>query len=40
MPEVIINGPEGRIEARYHHGRGPTRGWRWCCTRIRSMAGP
>ena len=26
MPEVIINGPEGRIEARYHHGRGPTSG--------------
>ena len=24
MPEVIINGPEGRIEARYHHARGPT----------------
>ncbi len=24
MPDVIINGPEGRIEARYHHSRGPT----------------
>ena len=24
MPEVIINGPEGRIEARHHHARGPT----------------
>lgn len=24
MPEVIINGPEGRIEARYHHARGGT----------------
>jgi uncharacterized protein len=23
MPDVIINGPEGRIEARYHHSRGP-----------------
>jgi alpha/beta superfamily hydrolase len=23
MPEVIINGPEGRIEARYHHSRAP-----------------
>ena len=23
MPEVIINGPEGRIEARYHHAREP-----------------
>jgi uncharacterized protein len=23
MPEVIINGPEGRIEARYHHARRP-----------------
>jgi uncharacterized protein len=23
MPEVIINGPEGRIEARYHHSRTP-----------------
>jgi len=23
MPDVIINGPEGRIEARYHHARGP-----------------
>jgi uncharacterized protein len=22
MPDVIINGPEGRIEARYHHARG------------------
>ena len=21
MPDVIINGPEGRIEARYHHVR-------------------
>ncbi|MGA8549608.1 MAG: alpha/beta hydrolase, partial [Stellaceae bacterium] len=21
MPDVIINGPEGRIEARYHHSR-------------------
>jgi alpha/beta superfamily hydrolase len=24
MPEVIINGPEGRIEGRYHHTRGGT----------------
>ena len=24
MPDVIINGPEGRIEARYHHARAPT----------------
>ena len=24
MPDVIINGPEGRIEARYHHARGGT----------------
>jgi alpha/beta superfamily hydrolase len=23
MPEVIINGPEGRIEGRYHHARAP-----------------
>ena len=23
MPEVIINGPEGRIEGRYHHARTP-----------------
>ena len=23
MPDVIINGPEGRIEARYHHMRTP-----------------
>ena len=23
MPEVIINGPEGRIEARYHHAKRP-----------------
>ena len=23
MPEVIINGPEGRIEARYHHSKTP-----------------
>ena len=23
MPDVIINGPEGRIEGRYHHARGP-----------------
>ena len=23
MPEVIINGPEGRLEGRYHHGKGP-----------------
>jgi len=22
VPDVIINGPEGRIEARYHHARG------------------
>ena len=26
MPDVIINGPEGRIEARYHHARGPNAG--------------
>ncbi len=23
MPEVIFNGPEGRLEGRYQHGRGP-----------------
>src|SRR5260221_13867383 len=23
MPEVIINGPEGRIEGRYHHCKQP-----------------
>ncbi len=23
MPEVLVNGPEGRIEARYRHGRTP-----------------
>ena len=23
MPEVMINGPEGRLEARYHHAEGP-----------------
>jgi alpha/beta superfamily hydrolase len=23
MPEIIINGPEGRIEARYQHGKQP-----------------
>jgi alpha/beta superfamily hydrolase len=23
MPEVNISGPGGRIEARYHHERGP-----------------
>jgi hypothetical protein len=23
MPEVIINGPEGRIEGRYHHCKTP-----------------
>ena len=23
MPEVMINGPEGRLEARYHHAKGP-----------------
>jgi alpha/beta superfamily hydrolase len=23
MPEIIINGAEGRIEARYHHAKGP-----------------
>jgi len=23
MPEVIINGPEGRLEARYHHSNNP-----------------
>ena len=23
MPEVIFNGPEGRLEGRYHHGKGP-----------------
>ena len=23
MPDVIINGPDGRIEARYHHSRAP-----------------
>lgn len=22
MPEIIFNGPEGRLEARYHHGEG------------------
>jgi hypothetical protein len=26
MPEVIINGPEGRIEARYHHARDSNAG--------------
>ncbi|MBI5165951.1 MAG: alpha/beta hydrolase [Magnetospirillum sp.] len=24
MPEVIFNGPDGRLEGRYHHGRSPT----------------
>ena len=24
MPEVIFNGPEGRLEGRYHHGRDAT----------------
>jgi len=24
MPEVIMNGPEGRLEGRYQHGEGPT----------------
>ncbi|WP_119167463.1 alpha/beta hydrolase [Algihabitans albus] len=24
MPEVIFNGPEGRLEGRYQHGKGPT----------------
>ena len=24
MPDIIINGPEGRIEGRYHHARGGT----------------
>lgn len=24
MPEVIINGPEGRLEGRYHHAKDPT----------------
>src|ERR1700746_1682198 len=24
MPDVIINGPDGRIEARYHHARAAT----------------
>jgi alpha/beta superfamily hydrolase len=24
MPEVIINGPEGRLEGRYHRGKTPT----------------
>ena len=23
MPEVNFNGPEGRLEGRYHHGKGP-----------------
>ena len=23
MPEVIINGPEGRLEGRYHHSKEP-----------------
>ena len=23
MPEVIFNGPDGRLEGRYHHGPGP-----------------
>ena len=23
MPEVIFNGPAGRIEARYHHNKAP-----------------
>jgi alpha/beta superfamily hydrolase len=23
VPDIIINGPEGRIEARYHHARTP-----------------
>ena len=24
MPEVLINGPEGRLEGRYHHAKSPT----------------
>jgi len=24
MPEVIFNGPEGRLEGRYHHSKNPT----------------
>ena len=24
MPEVIFNGPEGRLEGRYHHAKNPT----------------
>ena len=23
MPEVIFNGPDGRLEGRYHHGKSP-----------------
>ena len=23
MPEVIFNGPEGRLEGRYHHSKDP-----------------
>ncbi len=23
MPEIIFNGPEGRLEGRYHHGKAP-----------------
>ena len=23
MPEIMFNGPEGRLEGRYHHGKGP-----------------
>jgi len=38
MPDVIINGPEGRIEARYHHARIPAAPMAIVLHPIRNMA--
>ena len=40
MPDIILPGSAGRIEARYQRQKAPARPWRWCCTPIPSSAAP
>ena len=41
MPEVIINGPEGRLEGRYHHSKQDERAGRAAAASAsRSTAAP
>ena len=39
MPEVIFNGPEGRLEGRYHHSKISNAPAAILCTRTLSMEG-